>query len=33
VKIAIANPQAAPPHAGSTLSLSCAPEDVVVLAS
>jgi iron(III) transport system ATP-binding protein len=31
VKIAIANPQAAPPQAGSTLMLSCAPEDVVIL--
>jgi ABC-type Fe3+/spermidine/putrescine transport system ATPase subunit len=31
IKIAIANPQAAPPQAGSTLTLSCAPEDIVVL--
>ena len=31
IKIAIANPQSAPPQTGSTLTLSCAPEDVVVL--
>jgi len=31
IKMAIANPRALPPDAGSTLSLSCAPEDIVVL--
>ncbi len=33
VKIAIANPQFAPPQTGSTLTLGCAPEDVVILVS